>query len=193
MTSIFSLISILLVLGIATFFGIRSFSTSSQPSDESQIMPPQGNENILSAIDAAKEAKQTIESNNDDVDGVETIDLSGQGLTKVPMYVFEQTDTVALNLSNNALTGALQAEIRHLGRLKSLDLSHNMFTGVPAEIGQLQRLETLDLSYNKLTGLPYELGNLSQLKLLDLRGNAYSEADLETIKKTLPDSVVIKT
>jgi len=121
------------------------------------------------------------------------LDLSGQGLTKAPNYIFARTDIEELNLSNNVLDGALQAEIRHLQNLKVLNLSNNTFTGVPAEIGQLKNLEVLDLSNNKLTGLPYELGNLSKLKLLDISGNAYSEADLAKIRASLPASTVIKT
>lgn len=121
------------------------------------------------------------------------LDLSGQGLTKAPAYVFGRTDIQKLDLSNNALDGALQAEVRHLQNLKVLDLSNNKFTGVPAEIGQLKNLEVLNLSNNQLTGLPYELGNLSKLKLLDVSGNAYSEADLSKIRASLPSSTVIKT
>ncbi len=120
-----------------------------------------------------------------------TLDLSNQNLTKTPSSVFEKTRIQHLNLSHNKLTGALQAEVRHLSELRTLDLSNNEFTGVPAEIGQLKYLETLDLSHNKLTGLPYELGNLSNLKILDLRGNAYATADLEIIKKTLPSNTDI--
>ncbi len=121
------------------------------------------------------------------------LDLSGQNLTKAPEYIFTQVTLVVLDLSDNKLSGALQAEIRHLQNLKALDLSHNNFTGVPAEIGQLKNLETLNLSNNQLTGLPYELGNLSRLKLLDLSGNAYSEADLSKIRENLPSSTIIKT
>ncbi len=121
------------------------------------------------------------------------LNLSGQGLTKAPSYIFARTDIEELNLSNNSLDGSLQAEVRHLQNLKVLNLSNNKFTGVPAEVGQLKNLEVLDLSNNQLTGLPYELGNLSKLKLLDLSGNAYSEADLAKIRASLPSSTVIKT
>ncbi len=125
--------------------------------------------------------------------GGETLDLSGKGLTEVPSYIFNRTNLVGLDLSNNSLDGALQAEIRFLGNLKFLDLSNNKFTGVPAEIGQLEDLEVLDLSDNLLTGLPNELGNLSNLKLLDVSGNNYSESDLSTIRNGLPSATVIKT
>lgn len=121
------------------------------------------------------------------------VNLNGQGLTKVPSYIFDRTDIEELNLSNNALDGSLQAEVRHLQNLRVLNLSNNKFTGVPAEVGQLKNLEILDLSNNKLTGLPYELGNLSKLKLLDISGNAYAEADLAKIRASLPSSTVIKT
>lgn len=119
------------------------------------------------------------------------IDLSNQGLTHVPSYVFDRTNTEELNLSHNFLTGSIQAEIRHLTHLKFLNASNNLMTGIPAEIGQLQNLEVLDLSNNKLTGLPNELGNLRNLKILNLSGNQYSKMDLDGIRKNLPSSVNI--
>lgn len=122
-----------------------------------------------------------------------TLDLSDRGLSKVPEYVFGRTDIETLDLSGNNLTGALQAEVRHLKNLRTLDLSDNKFTGVPAEIGQLEKLEVLDLSNNMLTGLPYELGNLRNLKMLDLSGNDYSELDLAEIRKKLSADTTIKT
>ncbi len=122
----------------------------------------------------------------------QTLDLSGQGLTKAPAYIFDKTEIEELNLSDNNLEGALQAEVRHLQNLKVLNLSNNQFTGVPAEVGQLKNLEVLDLSNNQLTGLPHELGNLSNLKVLNLRGNNYLDADLSIIKEKLPDSTVIQ-
>jgi Leucine-rich repeat (LRR) protein len=121
------------------------------------------------------------------------VNLSNKGLTKAPEYIFDQSNIVELDLSDNSIDGALQSQIQKLQNLKVLNLSNNKFTGVPAEVGQLKKLEILDLSNNQLTGLPNELGNLSNLKLLDLTGNNYSEADLTTIRKNLPSQTVIKT
>jgi len=120
-----------------------------------------------------------------------SLNLSNQGLSKIPDYVFGQNNLEELNVSGNKLTGAIQAEIRHLSNLRVLNASHNQMTGVPAEIGQLEKLETLDLSYNQLTGLPYELGNLKNLKTLNISGNNYSQQDLDIIKQKLPASVNI--
>lgn len=120
-----------------------------------------------------------------------TLDLSNQNLTKVPDSVFNKTNLEVLNVSNNQLTGALQAEIRKLQNLRVLNASNNRMTGVPAEIGQLQNLEVLDLSNNSLTGLPNELGNLKNLKTLNISGNNYSEADLNGIIEKLPSTVTI--
>lgn len=140
-----------------------------------------------------KENVETTKDNSISNTKGETLDLSGRGLTKVPSYVFEMTNLVELNLSNNRLEGSLQAEIRHLRNLKVLNLSNNRFTGVPAEVGQLEELEILDLSNNLLTGLPNEIGNLSKLKILDISGNNYSELDLSIIKKNLSSETSIKT
>lgn len=120
------------------------------------------------------------------------LDLSGRRLTTIPSYIFDKTNTQELNLSDNRLDGALQAEIRHLQKLRILNLSSNQFTAVPAEVGQLKNLEILDLSNNQITGLPNELGNLSNLKVLNLKGNDYSSVDLNIIKQGLPASTVIQ-
>lgn len=123
----------------------------------------------------------------------DTLDLSHQGLKQIPSHVFGQTNLESLNVSNNQLTGSIQAEIRQLKNLKTLNASNNQMTGVPAEIGQLSHLEILDLSNNQLTGLPYELGNLQNLKTLNISGNNYSALDLDIITKKLPnDTNIIK-
>ncbi len=122
-------------------------------------------------------------------DGVE-LDWSARGLTTIPSEVFGRTDLERLDLSDNRLTGAPQAEIRHLQALRELDLSGNRLTGLPAELGQLKNLEILDVSDNNLTGLPMELGQLTQLRMLDISGNPYSEQDLNAIAAKLPNTEI---
>ncbi len=124
-------------------------------------------------------------------DIVSTLNMSEKALATLPRNLFERTDLVILNLSHNALTGAMPAEIRHLKALTWLDLSYNQFTGVPAEIGQLSNLRHLDLSHNRLTGLPHELGNLQKLEVLDLTGNQCSPADIAIIRASLPSTTII--
>ena len=190
MQFIFSILSLVGVIGFVVWWSTQNLTNEILPTSPStnttvEKTPQNG---ITGPIEQAYDAKNALESRYSNA-----LNLSSQGLTKVPTYVFERTDLESLNLSHNTLTGALPGEIRHLQNLKTLDLSNNKFTGVPAEIGQLRNLELLNLSNNLLTGLPNELGNLSNLKVLDLSGNNYSEADLSVIKKTLPAFVTIVT
>ncbi|MCC6563301.1 leucine-rich repeat domain-containing protein [Candidatus Uhrbacteria bacterium] len=118
------------------------------------------------------------------------LDLSGRNLTAIPSDVFSKRELEHLDVSDNRLTGAPQAEIRHLQNLKTLDLSGNQLTGLPAELGQLANLQVLDVSDNKLTGLPMELGNLTQLRILDVSGNSYSKQDLDGIAAKLTNTEI---
>lgn len=141
---------------------------------------------IDSITTPTKVKQSTFENNN-------KLNLSGQKLDKIPENIFNQTSLIELNVSNNELTGSIQAEIRKLENLEILNASNNKMTGVPAEIGQLKNLQVLDLSNNQLTGLPNELGNLRNLRTLNISGNNYSEYDLNGIIKNLPsDTNIIK-
>jgi hypothetical protein len=161
---------------------------SSQPAPEEMVVPVVETEDAEGTVVVPEITLTEVDTN---VDTSVTLDLSGKGLEQVPNYVFQKTELEMLNLSDNNLSGALQAEVRFLSNLKVLDLSRNNFTGVPAEIGQLSNLEVLNLSNNSLTGLPYELGNLTNLKTLDLRGNTAAPADVERIRNSLPASTNI--
>lgn len=175
------IIPLILVGLLAVGLGWWSINNSTDPSI---------NENNVARSPSVKTETGELPSKIEDKTG-KALDLSNKGLTVVPAQIFTQTTLTELNLSNNALSGALQGEIRFLQNLKTLDLSDNQFSGVPAEIGQLKMLEVLDLSNNQLTGLPNELGNLSNLKRLILTGNDYSESDLADIKKNLSSSTIV--
>ena len=120
-----------------------------------------------------------------------TVNRSGQSLTKMPQDILAMTFVQQLDLSNNHLTGALPAEIRHLSNLQVLNISSNKMTSLPAELGQLSKLRILNASNNQFTGIPHELGNLQNLEVLDLSGNDISEFDLQEIRKKLPASTQI--
>lgn len=157
-----------------------------------QDVPKSANE-VESIVDAptGNEAIQKKDDNEGLFKTEKKLDLSNQNLEKLPEYVLSKTNLEELDISNNKLSGALPAEIRHLQNLKVLNASNNNMTGVPAEVGQLRNLEVLDLSNNQLTGLPYELGNLGNLKILNLSGNDYAQQDLEVIKEGLPEDTEI--
>ena len=171
------LIIIVIIAGLST---LTYFIGRNTAVNNNQNIPSKTNTNDVNTSDVSVSSDRNV------------LNLSGQGLTKAPDYIFNQTNLLELNLSNNKIGQALQSQVQNLRNLKVLNLSNNNFTGVPAEVGQLKDLEILNLSNNQLTGLPNEIGNLSKLKLLDLSGNNYSEIDLQKIKETLPSSTVIK-
>lgn len=181
-TLLFTLSFIMLIA--AFYFFVRAMYPSALPgivqTDDS------GNTQDTSSKDQAADSSGTDTSTPTSKD--KTLDLSNKNLDKIPSYVFNMTELEKLDVSHNALTGAIQAEIRQLRNLKVLDASDNQMTGVPAEVGQLSKLEVLDLSNNQLTGLPNELGNLKNLKTLNLSGNAYSQQDLAGIRQKLPNT-----
>lgn len=174
------------LLGLAAIIlvvaGVIFFTKDTKDADTEILSPDTQTQEI-----AREEETESVETSDD-----KKLDLRGQGLTSVPRSVFDRTDIEVLDLSDNALSGALQAEVRFLKNLHTLNLSGNNFTGVPAEVGQLSRLEVLDLSDNPLTGLPHEIGNLKNLKILDVRGTSYSTQDLEVIRQGLPSDVDIR-
>ena len=88
-----------------------------------------------------------------------------------------------LKFDHNQLEESLIAEVRMMQKLRILDLSYNMMTGIPAEIVQLKKLESLDYSYNRITDLPNELANLKNLKLPNLTANPISAEKIQNIKK----------
>lgn len=121
-----------------------------------------------------------------------TIDLSSKGLTEISTSILDDSSVTVFNVSNNALTGALPAEIRKLTNLEELIASDNNMTGIPAEIGQLSKLRVANFANNDISGLPLEIGNLSNLETLDLRGNPnVSDYDISQIQPKIPNAQII--
>ncbi|KAM3329232.1 hypothetical protein ACQJBY_026351 [Aegilops geniculata] len=95
-------------------------------------------------------------------------------------------EVTAVELPRRGLRGDFSAAAG-LPALARLDLSFNALAGaVPAALGALARLELLDLSMNRLSGpIPAALGRAVGLKFLNLSNNALSGAipdDLRGLK-----------
>ncbi|KAJ4877861.1 putative inactive leucine-rich repeat receptor-like protein kinase [Raphanus sativus] len=81
-----------------------------------------------------------------------------------------------LDLSFNALSGALPLGIHSLHSLKVLQLQGNQFSGsLPSDIGLCPHLNRVDLSFNRFSGeLPTTLQRLKSLNHLGLSNNLLS-------------------
>ena len=90
----------------------------------------------------------------------------------IPPDLYALSHLEALDLSQNALDGALDRAVGGLTRLTALDLNGNQLRGrVPQQLGKLTELRALSLKNNPgLDGtLPHQLGRLTELRSLDLK------------------------
>ena len=88
----------------------------------------------------------------------------------------EDGHVTTIDLTNNALAGAIPASICNLTGLVNLSLGMNQLTGpIPATIGNLTSLQRLALWINQLDGsIPDEIGNMTSLRSLGVGANHLS-------------------
>ncbi|WLE96512.1 MAG: COR domain-containing protein [Candidatus Electrothrix communis] len=129
------------------------------------------NEDVLKKIEEAKAS------------GATTLDLSRQGLKKLPPEIGQLTNLTELYLSGNRLS-TLQPVIGQLTNLTILNLGNNRLNSLPPAICQLMKLTKLDLRHNQFSSLPPEICKLTKLKVLDLYSNYISSLPPEICKHT---------
>ncbi|XP_062196238.1 probable LRR receptor-like serine/threonine-protein kinase At2g24230 [Phragmites australis] len=107
---------------------------------------------------------------------LQLLDLSSNRLTALPNDLWElSASLLALNLSGNAISGALPNNVGNFARLQALDVSHNAFTGaLPQALGSLAGLQVLNASHNQFQGqVPGAVvTGCRSLVAMDLSGNA---------------------
>ncbi|XP_066325591.1 probable LRR receptor-like serine/threonine-protein kinase At2g24230 [Miscanthus floridulus] len=107
---------------------------------------------------------------------LQVLDLSRNRLTALPNDLWELGASLsALNLSGNAIRGALPNNVGNFARLKVLDVSHNAFTGaLPQALGSITGLQVLNASHNQFQGqVPNAIVfGCVNVVAMDLSGNA---------------------
>ncbi|XP_027920543.1 probable LRR receptor-like serine/threonine-protein kinase At2g24230 [Vigna unguiculata] len=90
---------------------------------------------------------------------------------------------VSLVFSGMNLSGTVPDNtIGKLGKLQTLDLSHNKITGLPSDFWSLSSLKNLNLSWNHISGsLTSNIGNFGLLESIDLSSNNFSEEIPEAV------------
>lgn len=103
---------------------------------------------------------------------VSKIELPEKNLSgRISDSIFRLPDIQIIDLSTNQFIGEIPPNLSSCFSLRYLNLSNNNLTGV-IQAGPLPVLETLDLSNNMLSGkIPQDMGLYSGLKFLDLGGN----------------------
>ena len=103
-------------------------------------------------------------------DKVEFLDLEDQGLTEIPVEIFQLANLTVLDLGNNQIS-VIPPEIGQLTSLTTLGLGDNQIEVIPTELGQLTNLEILVLSSNYIKSIPGQIGTLANLTFLNLQNN----------------------
>jgi hypothetical protein len=129
---------------------------------------------------------------------LQTLILSGSGITELPESLQHCTDLKFIDISNNSLT-TLPSAFGKLTKLEALNAAENKLTSISSlssltslltilldkneltdisalNYAGLSRLDTLSVSYNKLTALPDEIGAVgASLTVLNASNNELVE------------------
>jgi Leucine-rich repeat (LRR) protein len=116
--------------------------------------------------------------------------LSRNQLNTLPESISNLTQLQELRLEFNRLT-SLPESIGNLTGLTELSLDNNQLNLVPESLGNLVNLKILRLTYNKLTSLPDSIDNLTNLSGLILSNNPIPPAEIERIRRLLPNCNVV--
>jgi Leucine-rich repeat (LRR) protein len=107
-------------------------------------------------------------------------------ITILPPEIGKMVHLRKLMLYNNRIK-TIPPEIGKLKHLEWLWLGGNRLTSLPPEFGNLTNLTHLWIGRNPFTKLPPELANLKTLQVLSLEGTGISAAEIERLKKALPN------
>ncbi|MCJ1370791.1 hypothetical protein MMC20_002004 [Loxospora ochrophaea] len=111
--------------------------------------------------------------------GLETLDLHGNRLWRLPSGLRKLERLTVLNLSRNNLPSECFEVIYQISTLRDLRIAENHLQHLPTRLCHLVNLETLDVQKNSITRIPDSIGDLSRLRTLNVSGNKLSSLPFE--------------
>ncbi|CAN6208545.1 unnamed protein product [Urochloa humidicola] len=95
-----------------------------------------------------------------------------RNITEIPAALFNLTELVSLDLSNNNLSGSMPREVGNLSKLETWHFNNNNLSGyIPQELSLLRNLKSLWMFDNYIEGpIPEFIQNLTNLTDLRLYG-----------------------
>ncbi|RKP08577.1 hypothetical protein THASP1DRAFT_29625 [Thamnocephalis sphaerospora] len=108
-------------------------------------------------------------------DSLRHLTIADNRLAEVPLVIAQLTRLETLDLSGNRLTSVTSFPFEDLARLRVLRLQRNKIRTLPARIGACEQLRELDVSDNEIESLPPDLANAAALEELRCVGNQLTE------------------
>ena len=157
---------------------LACFHTISFATRVTDLKDIQGKEGSITEIDLSYKGLTTFPSEILSCTNLQVLNLSNNGIMKLPVGLSQLKYLKSLNLSSNqGLNASDLSEVFEAAtfNLSYLDLSSCGLLDLPENLGKQKNLTTCLLSNNRLTNLPYSMMELSNLKTVDLSQNELHE------------------
>lgn len=136
-----------------------------------------------------KKIKERID--NVKLHGWQTLDLRNCGLSEIPAEVYNYTDLVTIDFSNDSFCDEprrnkikiVPNDISKLKHLKRLNLSNNQLESISESLSTLNKLTYLNLCNNKLTDISEKIANMPSLSEICLDENPFDMLPPEIVAR----------
>ncbi len=123
--------------------------------------------------------------------GWQTLDLRNCGLSEIPAEVYNYTDLVTIDFSNDSFCDEprrnkikiVPNDISKLKHLKRLNLSNNQLESISESLSTLNKLTYLNLCNNKLTDISEKIANMPSLSEICLDENPFDMLPPEIVAR----------
>jgi len=143
------------------------------------------------SIDVANQELDKLPKQFGKLPKVISVNMLGNRFAKFPTGITSLTQLQEISFASNNMR-YVGPEIGRLKNLRILILDFNSFSELPVQLGELTNLLYLDVSMNKnLKSLPTSIIQLSKLQELHIERTSIGKQDVQRIKKSLPNCVVV--